>query len=69
MDITAELHGWRLEKGHALRPFPHYSGRIKGDTRRRFRDGDTVFTSQIIKVEGDILTTRYSVYKLVGPGR
>lgn len=65
MSITAELYGWRISDPHPFRPFPHYSGRIMNDKRGRFPDGCLVHTSKILKIEGDLLYTRNSVYKLV----
>ena len=40
------------------------AGTIIGDTRKRFRDGETVYTSEILEVDGDIVTTRNSVYRI-----
>lgn len=65
MTITAELHNWKISPPHPFRPFEHYSGTIMGDVHKRFPDGRLVHTSKIMKLEGDLLHTKNSIYKLV----
>lgn len=54
----AELRNWAEWNGR-------YAGNIYGDRKGRFTDGTYVHTSPAVSVEGDILTTRNTVYKLV----
>jgi hypothetical protein len=56
-EITATLENWK----------PYYGrmeGTIFGDTKARFRNGDRVMTSSVVKIEGSLCYTRNSVYKL-----
>ena len=41
-----------------------YVGEIYSDTRGRFPDGTLVTTSKVLKVEGGLLYTKNSIYKL-----
>lgn len=45
-----------------------YRGRVYNDRKGRFNDGELVSTSYMLAVDGDILQTRNSRYKLVGIG-
>lgn len=62
--ITAELRNVTRRADSPWRPYDHLSGDIYNDSRGRFRDGERVSTSAIISVEGDIVTTRNSIYRV-----
>jgi hypothetical protein len=47
---------------------PVYYGHIYNDTKGRFVDGTFVRTSLAVSVEGDILQTRNTRYKLIFDG-
>lgn len=61
MSITAELHDWVFTGTVA-------HGRIFNDSKLRFPDGLVVTTSKGV-IEGDILVTKNSTYKLIGEGK
>ena len=60
MQVTAVLKeaeiiqrdGWRFARG-----------RCYGDTRGRFNDGDWIRTSDVVKIDGNTVTTRNSIYE------
>lgn len=54
----AELHNWGKAGNR-------YFGEIYNDTKGRFEDGTSVNTSSAVAVEGDILVTKNTRYKLV----
>jgi hypothetical protein len=39
-------------------------GQIYGDAGNRFEDGTQINTSEVISVDGDLVTTRNSVYRI-----
>ncbi len=41
------------------------NGDIYGDRKGRFADGTNVTTSRVVEVDGDIVVTRNSVYRVV----
>lgn len=41
-----------------------YGGNIYGDIRKRWFDGTFIWTSQVLSVEGNIVTTQNSVYEI-----
>lgn len=43
---------------------PSLSGQVYGDTKGRFHDGQTIYTSTIVSEEGDVFRTRFSTYKV-----
>lgn len=43
---------------------PCLRGQVYGDTKGRFRDGEFITTSTIVREEGDVFMTRYSVYRV-----
>ncbi len=63
VEVTGELHNWHAS---TVGGYTIYHGNIWGDTRGRFPDGTHVRTSPVEKVEGDLVTTRNSVYRLIG---
>jgi len=44
-------------------------GRIRDDSKRRFINGEAVTTSVVLRVEGDYIYTRNSVYKIGSLGK
>lgn len=68
MKITGILEGWRIDS-----VFTIVWGFIYGDTKKRFRDGTWIHTSDVKGIrsmnlkEGDIIETRNSFYKLGKP--
>jgi hypothetical protein len=62
--ITGELRDWHkvTYNGKTI-----ISGVILGDIRQRFRDGTTVWTSNVTLIDGDLAYTLNSVYRLIGP--
>lgn len=62
--VTAELRNVTRCGDGAWRPYDHLSGDIYGDSRGRFIDGERVSTSKIVSVDGDVFTTRNSVYRV-----
>jgi len=62
--VTAVLRNVTRRADSPWRPYDHLSGDIYGDTRGRFLDGERVSTSEIVSVDGDIVTTRNSVYRV-----
>lgn len=64
MEITGTLrNARRLERGQDHRA-PCLAGNVYGDVRGHFNDGDWIITSTITAEDGEIFTTRYSVYKV-----
>lgn len=62
--ITGTLkNARRIPRGADIRA-PCLSGLVYGDIRGRFYDGERITTSTIMKEDGDVFTTRYSVYKV-----
>jgi hypothetical protein len=53
----------RLKKGEDVRA-PCLAGNVYGDSKGRFRDGDWITTSTIMKEDGDDFQTRYSAYRV-----
>jgi hypothetical protein len=53
----------RVPKGSDVRA-PCLAGNVYGDTRGRFYDGEYITTSTIFEEDGDVFTTRYSVYRV-----
>lgn len=44
---------------------PNIRGEIYGDSKKRFPDGDTIYTSTVMEDMGDgLYRTRYSLYKV-----
>lgn len=62
-EFDAKLHEWEIYKGYQGGLF--VSGKVYNDSKGRFNDGDRIRTSQIIGVEGDIIITKNTRYKLV----
>jgi hypothetical protein len=62
--VTAELRNVSRRTNSPWRPYDHLSGDIYNDNRSRFRDGERVSTSAIVSIDGDIVTTRNSVYRV-----
>lgn len=60
MKITAKLKNARY---HESATGDCFSGEIYGDTRKRWPDGTFVRTSVVKSVDGNIVTTRNSVYE------
>ena len=56
-EITGTINDW-VKSGQVI------YGKIYGDTRGRFPDGTQIRTSKIDSIEGDIVYTQNSVYKL-----
>ncbi|RWO20635.1 hypothetical protein [Mesorhizobium sp.] len=56
-------NAYRVPRGADPRA-PCLSGRVYGDTKGRFRDGDRITTSTIVSEEGDVFRTRFSVYRV-----
>lgn len=64
MEITGTLrNAERVDRGQDPRA-PAIRGQIFGDVRGRFNDGDVVITSTVLDEDGDVFTTRNSVYKV-----
>jgi hypothetical protein len=49
---------------HARRDGDRLIGCVYGDTKGRFEDGDSIVTSRVVSEEGDIVRTRFSVYRV-----
>lgn len=64
--ITAELHNYQII---TYEDYSYAVGNIRGDTKNRFGENERVHTSAIDRIEGDIMYTKYSVYKLVGEAK
>ncbi|TIL38505.1 hypothetical protein [Mesorhizobium sp.] len=56
-------NAYRVPRGDDPRA-PCLSGRVFGDTKGRFRDGEWITTSTIMSEEGDVFRTRFSVYRV-----
>jgi hypothetical protein len=64
MEITGTLrNAVRVPRGDDVRA-PCLKGQVYGDVRRRFFDGDVITTSTVLSEEGDVFTTRNSVYRV-----
>jgi hypothetical protein len=64
MEITGTLrNARRIAKGNHSHA-PCLEGNVFGDTKGRFRDGESITTSTILSEESDIFKTRYSAYKV-----
>ena len=62
----AELRDWRKEYiGDGFRII----GKVYGDIKGRFDDGERIYTSYVTAWIDDIVTTKNSKYKLVGEAR
>ena len=59
--FDAELHGYR---SHTTQSGFILEGKIYGDKKQRFDDGERIYTSLVVKLDGDLAYTRNSVYKL-----
>lgn len=60
--ITAELHR------HEFRPIGELqivTGFVYGDTKGRFRDGEHIRSSAVERIEGDLVFTENSVYRII----
>lgn len=64
MEITGTLENARRVPVGADPRAPCLRGKVYGDIRGRFYDGETITTSTIMSEDGDVFTTRYSVYKV-----
>lgn len=62
--VTAELRNVTRRASGPWRDYDHLSGDIYNDSRGRSRDGTTVSTSEIVSVDGEVFTTRNSVYRV-----
>lgn len=66
--MTTEVNGTlrgavRVPEGDDPRA-PCLRGYVYGDTKGRFFDGQSITTSTIMSEEGDVFTTRFSVYRV-----
>lgn len=62
MEITAMLKNAVWIHDHRA---PNIKGEIEGDSKWRFRDGETVYTSTVLEDMGDgLYRTRNSLYKV-----
>jgi len=64
VDVTAELHNVKFVNLSADAKIAW--GNVIGDSKRRFVDGTRIHTSLILKIEGDLIHTLNSVYRIVG---
>jgi hypothetical protein len=64
MTVTAQLRDWSISQhpSGALQLW----GKINGDVKGRFTDGEVVRTSALISIENGVATTRNSIYELDG---
>lgn len=64
LKIDAELHEWEMHE-HGNRVY--FTGKIYGDRKRRFEDGELIRTRTYAHLYNNdgILQTKNSVYKLV----
>lgn len=63
-ELTGTLKGARLLLDDAPR-CPCLYGRVYGDSKGRFRDGEYIYTSRLkLHEDGGIFRTTYSVYKV-----
>lgn len=62
--VTGTLRNARRVPVGADPRAPCLSGEIYGDARGRFFDGERIRTSTIMAEEGDVFTTRFSVYRV-----
>lgn len=60
-EITATLKNACI---HRLGEKSYFTGHIYGDIRRRWADGFYIHTSMVDRVEGDLVYTRNSIYKI-----
>lgn len=64
MEITGELHNVLVMTKDNI-PVVAW-GYVHRDIRDRFFDGQYIRTSYIESIDGDLITTRNSVYKVIG---
>lgn len=61
MNITAKL----ISAKRVTYPFGEcIVGQVFGDSKGRFEAGETIRTSPIVHVDGDIVSTRNSIYEV-----
>lgn len=58
----ADLHLWTFDDWGGVRVV---RGTVFGDKKNRFDDGDDITTSAVVKVAGDFLHTKNSIYRLI----
>lgn len=61
--ITGDLSDWVLLPDATIPRFAY--GNIANDADGRFCDGEHIRTSKIVKIEGDIVVTLNSAYRLI----
>lgn len=61
--VTAKLYDWWVEEFDGVKIV---LGRILEDRKGRFPDGTHIHTSHVDRIEGDLVHTRNSVYRLIG---
>jgi len=64
MDITAELNDCSIHKWYDTKFYVLTGTVASKDSKGRFRVGTQIRTSYILKVEGDLVITRNSIYKV-----
>lgn len=64
INYDAELRNWYLVKSY-YHDVLVVTGEVYSDSKNRFRDGEKISTSQVMGIEGTLLITRNTVYKLV----
>ena len=64
INYDAELRNWYLVKSY-YHDVLVVTGEVYNDSKNRFRDGEKISTSQVMGIEGTLLITRNTVYKLV----
>lgn len=60
-EITATLKNARI---HRIGKHSVFTGYIYGDVHNRWPDGSHIRTSMVDRVEGDLVYTRNSIYKI-----
>lgn len=64
MDITAELNDCSIHKWYDTKFYVLTGTVASKDSKGRFKVGTQIRTSHILKVEGDLVITRNSLYKV-----
>ena len=64
MEVTAELNDCAIHKWYDTKFYVLTGTVASQDSKKRFKVGHIIRTSHILKVEGDLVITRNSIYKV-----